>query len=307
MNRTNARPRVRFRISITSCPAAIANSGDRGSGIRGGRYRSACRAKSNSDGSRISVGVGDAESAADVVEAAVDGQRRRRQHRRVHPVEQQLADDAGHVDGRRAQEDPLAAKLDEVDVGRDRAARSRNLSSVRISSGPPRERRGSPRSDPRRRRRCISRRPGAAPGQQRQRRLDEVECAGEIRRPARSRSSSELAVARTRSSPAHASAGAVRECELGEERRARRSRSLSSAFANDSRSVRLSTAPDATSRSTSRARSSTPVVADGEAEVLRRDVLELMRLVDDGQVARRNHLADRRSAAPPRPRTADGD
>ena len=36
-----------------------------------------------------------------------------------------------------------------------------------------------------------------------------------------------------------------------------------------------------------------PVVADRASEVLRRDVLELVRLVDDGVAARRNHFAER--------------
>ena len=81
-------------------------------------------------------GAADAEPVADVAERAVDGERRRRQHRRAHPIEQQLADDRRHVDGRRAQEHAAPAELDEVDVTRiaaraaGTAARSRSLAGA---------------------------------------------------------------------------------------------------------------------------------------------------------------------------------
>ena len=62
----------------------------------------------------------DAEPLPDVLERAVDGQRRRREHGRAHPIEQQLPHDGRDVDRRGAEEDAPAAELDEVDVVRRR-------------------------------------------------------------------------------------------------------------------------------------------------------------------------------------------
>ena len=62
------------------------------------------------------VGAGDAEPVADVVEPAVDGERRRGEDRRPHAVEQELAHNFGDVNRRGAQKDAAAAKLDEVHV-----------------------------------------------------------------------------------------------------------------------------------------------------------------------------------------------
>ena len=116
MNRTNARPDVSFRM-LDDLPR------------RGGRerrlprVRHAPRQVEDRLARVVELGVelelrrpADAEPALDVVERAVDGQRRRRQHRRVHPVEQQVADDRRDVDRRRSEEDAAAARLEEVHV-----------------------------------------------------------------------------------------------------------------------------------------------------------------------------------------------
>ena len=116
--------------------------------MRGGRYRIACRAKSNSDGSRISSALPMPSRSRTYSKRAVHGQRRRREHRRPHAVEQQLPDDGRDVDRRGAQEDALAAELDEVHVvrvGRRAAgtgAPSRNLAGAARERG--RGRRAAP-------------------------------------------------------------------------------------------------------------------------------------------------------------------
>ena len=64
------------------------------------------------------VRVPDAETIADVVEVPVDGERCRRQHGGMHPVEQQLSNDCRHIDRRGSQKDAAPAELDEVHVFR---------------------------------------------------------------------------------------------------------------------------------------------------------------------------------------------
>ena len=65
------------------------------------------------------------------------------------------------------------------------------------------------------------------------------------------------------------------------------------AFAISSCAVRSSTAPDAASALDVARELLEAIGADAEAEVLRRDVLELVRLVDDRVAAGGNHLAVR--------------
>ena len=60
----------------------------------------------------------DAEPSANVFERSIGAQRRRRQHGRLHAIEQQLANDLGHVDRGPAQEDPASPDLQVIDEPR---------------------------------------------------------------------------------------------------------------------------------------------------------------------------------------------
>ena len=104
---------------MISRAAAAVKSAERGSGIRRGRYRSACRLKSNSDGSltkRVAPDFSSPEPAAHVIELALDRQRGRRQHRRLHAVEQNVAQDVRHVDRRGTKENSATSRFQEVHV-----------------------------------------------------------------------------------------------------------------------------------------------------------------------------------------------
>ena len=78
------------------------------------------------------------QAAADVVERSLHRQRGRGQHRGLHAVEQQFADDGGDVDRRGAKKHPAASRFEEVDVFR--IARPQDEAQVVAQlAGPPRE------------------------------------------------------------------------------------------------------------------------------------------------------------------------
>ena len=267
--------------------------------MRSGRYRIACRR------SRIPTAAGfhwrrDAEPSAQVIERAVDGQRRGSEDRRLHAVEQVLAHDGRDVDRGSAQEHTAAAELHEVDVVRS-PARRRNRSSSR--------------SCPARRAnvaasvgvvvpvRCVFSSPRTG-RQQRQGRFDEVERAGQIRRRAVG-SPSDSAVARTRSSFLTRPSPRCAKGELAEER-ARVIAELDEPPCAISSLSQFCSA-SASSRSTSRAQFLDAVGADADSEVLGRDVFELVRFVENHAGEGRDDLAVTRSASPRhRRRAGDG-
>ena len=177
------------------------NHPHRGSGIRCGRYRIACRLKSNSEGRRTSSASAMPSRVADVVERTVDGQRGRRQDRRAHPVDEQRADDRGDVDRRRAQEHAASAKLDEEDV----VVVSRTEQETQLGpqlAGPAHHRLRCPRAPHRRPRppSSGSSRLRRRKSEQLQRRFEDVERPREVRGARRRVCPSDSGVARTRSS-----------------------------------------------------------------------------------------------------------
>ena len=256
--------------------------------MRGGRYRIACAAKSNSDGSADFVGARDAEPPPDVAERAVHRQRGRRQHRRPHAIEQQLADDRDTSIGAARRNTPRPRNSTKYTY-RHRRPRSRNLTSSR-SSPARRTSVGSLLVD---RRLVPIRRPlrvvGRLPAASASATSSDIERAGQVRGGCRAvgqrrvrRTNAFLAAPRPAARWAKASSV---------KKRPRRDRAGGRALASRSPCDR-STPPTPPAARRRGASSSTPVVADAVAEVLRGDVLELVRLVDDRVAAGGNDLAE---------------
>ena len=217
-------------------------------------------------------GVGDAQPPAHVRERLVHRQRGGGQDRALHPFDQQLADDARHVDRGGAQEQAASAPFQEVDVravgggeqerelGADllRAPAERGQVGVVGGGGQARRRGGEVAEAPSQaaggpggRRERFGGHPGAFPG----------------RGGRRERAEEELRVV----------AHAVQQLQ-----HLARGRFLDPGRL---RSVAGDEPPPVAAQIVE------PAVADGDAEVLGRHVLELVGFVDHHGRARRNHLA----------------
>ena len=243
----------------------------------------AWRAKSNSDGRRSAPRAG-GPGDPNIFERAVDGERRRGQHGRVHPVEQQLAHDGRDVDRRGAQEHAAPAKLHEIHVIRPSPALSRNRRSSRISPA----RRASASTDPPAPRVVarLSRGVGFQSAI-----VDSTRSSAPVRYK-------RLAFTRIRQgrlgSRAPALHGAVTRGLRPDRRRiARVIAQLIYGLGDLDRSCDPTRRPRR-GKTLDVAREILDAVgADGKSEILRGDVLELMRFVDDGVVARGDDLAVR--------------
>ena len=224
----------------------------------------------------------------DVLERAVDGQSRRGQHRGAHAIEQQLPDDRRDVDRRRAQEDSLAAELDEVHIGR--IARSQEEPQLVAAARAPAGRPTHPSlsaSAPR------SVRPWP-PREAERSNVASIASSAPVRSAAAwlAAAASDVAWRARALRRARVLRCPMRERELAEER----SRVIAQPLDGPGHLVRVAPAGDGAGSGEALdvpGQIFQPVVADRESEVLRRDILELMRLVDNRVRAGWNDLAVR--------------
>ena len=216
----------------------------------------------------------DAQPASDIVERAVNGQRRRREHGRVHAVEQKLANDVRDIDGRGPQVHAPAADIQVVHVARIVRARH-ELDVLPQVGGAARERKDVFRN-------VLG---------QRNHGLERFQARDECGALWRG------AVEQTAPDPDPG----VRACRRGLEaqhlqRGEERARMIAHALGCGPqvvRSIRVGHQPRAERPVGVSREVVDPVVADRNPEVLRRDVLELMRLVQNRVPARRNDFAER--------------
>ena len=252
--------------------------------------------------------LGDAEPRAHVVEGAGDRQRRRGEHRGAGAIEHQLAHDARHLDRQGAQEGAGAARLDEEHEGRIVGAQH-DAQLVAQRGGAAAERGG------------LVRHGGAAADRfgERAERVEQDQ-AGFARRRQRVRRHPDAVVEQAgratgrgdacrRGAAAAAGIGAQRAIERDRSRPAPRRWRAGPASATAVKNPRPAPCSPSVARCSGVPRVHDEVglaehplgvvdqrldavVADRDAEVLRRDVLELVGLVDHQRRALRDHLAE---------------
>ena len=272
MNRNSARPRLASQRRTICSATARSKPGARGSGASGGRYRSACSASSNGDGSCSSRAPSMPEPAAHEAEVIARGERGRAQDRAADAIPERLAQHLPDHHGAAHRRAPSSARSLQTTVSSGSASRHCSSAKARRcvwratrshSSPPPSRCAASVESAPRR--------PLVAATGARRGRRGACACACPIAERGSERSAVALHV---------------------DEIRARAPAAVALAGPLD-----LAREPDQVGD------------ADARAEPLGRDVLELVRLVEDDHVVLGQH-ADRgrrrRSAARGRRSTGRG-
>src|SRR4051794_13339638 len=214
----------------------------------------------------------DPEPPAHVLERTVDAHRRGGQDSPLHAIEQQLSDYLGYVDGRAAQEDPASPYLEVIDEsGVVRAGQEPEILAKVGSAAAEREHVL---------RQVLRQRDRGLDGFQG---VEEAACF--VRRALEKRG---------RDPDAALGAGAgieAQHLQRAEEQPRMIAHVLDVAL-QVVRAVRIRDKLRGNGPIDVTRQIVEPIVADRNAEVLRGDVFELVRFVDDGVVARRNHLAE---------------